>query len=681
MQDCRRCSKKKSLSASDEWWSVSLKKVQFDTKVLATAIALMSGASAAVEESLTLEGFEEELAWLQEETMVVSASRVSESLKKTAASVTVIEGETIRDMGARNLKEALRIVPGLGISQSNVWVDKIDVRGIQDWFSKKVLIMIDSHPMDVDLINGGSTTLSDRMPLENVERIEVIRGPASALYGANAFSALINVITKQPGEEGSVITQRGGSDGEQDTDLQVRGKWGEVNAALHVNLHKDNGDDVPVASDAASNAGNTNPWNDSWLVDLNLQYEGASLRLMSQDRKDGPRFGIVHILNERDQAHLGHSFVELGYQWDPSEDLQLKSRLWHDDFFFDNFWDAYGAVGNTMQSGVTTTKTGLELLGDYHLNEQHRVVGGVFAEKQRSFDITYFFNGADISAPSTSWADPGERKLWALFAEDLWDVRDDLRLTLGARYDHYSDFGGVLNPRGGLNWIVDNQLTVRAMYGEGFRAPTFGELFNKNNSVVNGNPNLKPETTETVELGVLLDPRKDLHLAATLFKTEIQDSIALGSGAIYQNNSASKTRGLELEGKLDLYRGSYLAANYTWQDSEDDSGVELADVPDHRANLMFNHRLNREFNLFLDANFKGAVTRASSDSRSEVGGYMVLNASLHGRNFTGPWQGVSLTATVKNLLDKESYDPASTALQEDYRNSPRAFFVELAYDF
>ena len=125
---------------------------------------------------------DEEREWLEEETFVVSASRVKENIKKTAASVSVIDDKMIEAMGANTLLDVLRTVPGLGVHQSQLFVNEIESRGVKTWFSEKVLILLDASKPSRPR-NGGATLQYDTLNLQNVERIEVVRGPASALYG------------------------------------------------------------------------------------------------------------------------------------------------------------------------------------------------------------------------------------------------------------------------------------------------------------------------------------------------------------------------------------------------------------------------------------------------------------------------------------------------------------------
>ena len=160
-----------------------------------------------------LNDIDNEISWLKEETYVISASRIKESIDKTPVNITLIDQKMIRDMGANNLTDIFRAVAGIGVSQSNIYVDKIESRGIKTWFSEKILFMLDGHSLNVDLLNGGATGAYKYFPIELIKRVEIIKGAASALYGENAFSAVVNIITKDSFDiDGTIASIKLGSD-------------------------------------------------------------------------------------------------------------------------------------------------------------------------------------------------------------------------------------------------------------------------------------------------------------------------------------------------------------------------------------------------------------------------------------------------------------------------------------
>ena len=154
---------------------------------------------------------EKELRYLQAETYVITPSRVPENIKKTASSVTVITDRQIRQMGARHLLDVVKIVPGMNHWFHCSGFPHIYAGGTATAFVSDILIMINSHPLN-ESYTGGALMAHDILMLDNVKRIEFVRGPGSALYGANAFSGVINVITKEADDiDGWELIARGGS--------------------------------------------------------------------------------------------------------------------------------------------------------------------------------------------------------------------------------------------------------------------------------------------------------------------------------------------------------------------------------------------------------------------------------------------------------------------------------------
>jgi len=178
--------------------------------------------------------------------------------------------------------------------------------------------------------------------------------------------------------------------------------------------------------------------------------------------------------------------------------------------------------------------------------------------------------GVNIPLPSVQdWPDKyvfptRKRNVWAVYVEDLWDIMEDLRLTIGGRYDHYSDFGGEISPRVGINWEFAQNFNTKFLYGRAFRAPSFMELYRR----TMGNPSLKPETEDSYELSLGAD-FFPFTGQVTAFYKNAKDYIRLeltgGSPPSwkYMNVSEQTSQGVTLQMKYDLGRGTYLSMNYT----------------------------------------------------------------------------------------------------------------------
>jgi outer membrane cobalamin receptor len=639
---------------------------------------------------------QDEASWLKDETYVISASRVKENIKKTSASVTIIDEETINKMGANTLLDVLRVVPGMGVSQSNIYVDKIAVRGIQTWFSEKVLVLLDGHSLNSDLLNGGATGTFASLPLENIKRVEIIRGPASALYGENAFTALISIITKDAKDVNGVqISAKAGSYNTLITNLLLGKTYGDYDVTANINYRDTDGYSAYVANDSVGNSGNSNPTSERLNANLSVKHNnGFYAKANFNTTEEGSRYGAAHAINNEDNSKREAYFVELGCKNEISDNYTLDSRVYRDFFQYDNTLRVFPAGSPTPlftngmlgYVGLDNIKSGFETLLTLR-KENYTVVSGLSYERQQIKNPWQKLNwnpltGAplssvqDFSDPSTNFVSEEDRKFWAAYSELLYDVREDLRLTAGVRYDHYSDFGGVLNPRLGAAWEINTHSTVKLMYSEAFRAPTFAELYNKNNPALVGNPNLKPEKVKTVELNVQNTSVDNLEASLSIFKSTINDIITTASST-YVNQGKTTTQGIEAELKQNLRRGSYIVANYTYQNPKnDETSQRLENISRHQGYAALNYRLNNTYNLYSDAKYVGKQTRSAADTRTPVESSITTNVTLLAKDLI--LKDLQMKFSLYNLFDEKSYDSNAPY---DYPLAGRSYMAELSYKF
>lgn len=642
---------------------------------------------------------EDEASWLKDETFVISASRVKENIKKTSASITVIDEDTINKMGANTLLDVLRVVPGLGVSQSNIYVDKIGVRGVETWFSEKVLILLDGHSLNSDLLNGGATSAFANFPLEHIKRIEIIRGPASALYGENAFTALINIITKEAQDiNGVQISAKSGSFNTSAANLLLGKRYENVDITANVNYRDTNGYKAYIESDSIGNSGHINPTSKRVNTNLSIKHKsGFYAKANYNTTEDGPRYGAAYALNNEDMSKRETYFVELGYKDKINDLYTLDTRVYHDSFKADNLWEifpeGYTNIFHTTYpngmlaiSGYTNKKSGMETLLTLK-KENYTFISGLSYETQKLQDPLYKTNynpstGAPLSSmqnfsdPSTNFVSEADRKFWAAYSELLYDVTESLRLTAGVRYDHYSDFGGIFNPRLGAAWEINPHNNIKLMYGEAFRAPTFAELYNKNNPALVGNSSLNPERVKTIELNLQNTSLDNLEVSLSIFNSAIDDIIST-AGNTYVNQGKTTTQGVEAEIRQNLHRGSYIVANYTYQNPKcSTTSQSLENISRHEGYLALNYRINSTFNLYTDAKYIGKQTRASTDTRDEVKSSITSNATVLAKDVM--LKDLQMKFSVYNLLDKKTYDSSSPY---DYPLGGRSYMAELSYKF
>jgi outer membrane cobalamin receptor len=666
-------------------------------RFLCTSIIFLSPYLGAYAESAVPDydrDLESELKFLAAERQtVVTASKLEERVEKTIATTTVITQDEIRRIGARNLFDALRLVPGIGVTQTALGIREIEVRGVKTFFSEKVLFLLNGHPLDHNLNNAGSTWVYDDLPVDTIQRIEVVRGPGSALYGANAFLAVINIITQDAKDVDGVQTSAGW--GSFDTQ-QYRASWGKqfdntAEAAIHFNFTDTNGIGTSVPEDSLSIQGKdslapglSQLTERRYDLEWKLGYQGFKLDGRYINKRMGAFVGANFALSDRTDQDYENYFIRLSRTWVIQDDFRIDANIYHDFFSFNNLLQLEPSV--FARPALKAARTGGELQGTYRIAANNTLIAGFSYAEEEQYDATHEGGSSPKSLqPIMPFTEAVGRRRWGVYAQDVWDAFDTLRITLGARYDDYSDFGGTFNPRLGLNWEFIDNYSLKFSYGTAYRAPAFGELSLINNQLLAGNSSLEPEEAETFETGIIAHPVSRLTAQAVYYHSRISKIIGLvptsQSLARYENNGAIISEGVELEGRYDLgeeFQGSYVAANYVYQNPTQNDR-RLPNVPHNRANVMLNWAFDSHWSGLAHVLVKSSTARAAGDARNDVPGYAVLNLSLLNRNLL--WKGVDVSFTMYNVLDKKYFDPAPPVVPGDYQQAGRAYFGHVSLKF
>lgn len=619
-----------------------MKKVTYIISLL-NFLPLQAGAADVRPVAIAADdnALESELAWLHAEAYTMTATKTKESLNKTTATVTTITQQQISDMGARNLLDVLTLVPGFGITQSRFGMRQVEVRGLTTLLSEKVLFMLNGHPLDHNLLNAGSVLDYDDLPVGTIKRIEIVRGPGSALYGANAFLAVVNIITQNAKDlNGFHASATGGSFDTQ----QYKASWGKqfdnsFEAALHFNFTDTKGIKSPLYTDSSrSTVGKSQLSETRYDIEWQLGYQDFKFEGRYIDKQQGAFFGASSMLSDnRTRQNYENYFLKLSRQWKLTDDLTIDTQVFHDVFTVDNIWQ----VGsNTFWHSVTPNKrTGGEIQANYTVaNNQKLIAGFSYAKEVQNKLVDEYGPSPFDLTPGPNSTTNKKRSRWGVYAQDIWDPFKNLHLTIGIRYDDYSDFGSTLNPRVGLNWEFIQDYSLKFSYGTAYRAPSFGEL-TYTNPLTKGNPSLQPEKAKTLEGGIVAHPIFGLTTQVTYYYTDINKIISAtpqpGAGSTpFKNGGQIAAQGVEGEIRYDFtgnLHGSYLSANSVWQRSIQ-SGHQLADVPRYRTNLMANWAIDKTWSSFAHVLIKSRTLRDVSDTRANVAGYTTVDLGVLGKN-------------------------------------------------
>lgn len=640
------------------------------------------------------------------DAVVVTASGFEQMVREAPASISVITREELETRPVHSLADVLEDVEGVdvGVGVDKTGAPQISLRGMP---SEYTLVLIDGRRQNtsgnVAPNNFGNTANSFIPPMSAIERIEVIRGPMSTLYGSDAMGGVVNIITRKVGQEwggsaGAQLTvqgddafgdQRGAEfyvDGplvDGRLGLAVRGSWNERDAA-HVQYTDESGEEVE-------------PWMGANPVEARRHNAGARLSLTPSDFHDlWLDVSVQRQKFDNSEGQMG-TLGSGGYAETLRFDRDQALLAW--DGRFDRF-----AVEASLQQVSTQTHgrllpAGVEGAGGpRRLENENRIADLKFVTSLGAHTFTTGGQFIDAELVDGVVGAPFEFEQWALFAEDEWRINDALGLTLGARHDDHSVFGGHLSPRAYLVWNAGPDWVVKGGYSEGYRSPNIEELtpgirgFGGQGTIpLIGSPGLKPETSATTELGVYYANATGFSANLTLFNNDFEDKIASGTpipncaygltadeyaAADFSgldcfdagffpraptlgqsvNIDSAVTRGAEFAMRMPLARAWELSLNYTHTDSEqesgDDAGQPLTNTPRHLLNTALHWTPTTDLSLFLRGEYRSERYRGAGPAQDQLGDYKPYSQFHLGGRYQLNEQ-VSFNAAIHNLFDKD----------------------------
>lgn len=678
-------------------------------RALPVFMALIYAAAAAAQ---TTE--EEDMALIYGDKSNISiATGSSQPITRAPSSATVITAEDIKAMGATDLDQALESVPGLHVQMTSIHLLPIySFRGITSESNPQILMLVNGLPI-TSVYRGDRGMGWGGMPLENVARIEVIRGPGSALYGADAFAGVINVITKTANDiHGTEYGVRIGSFNSRDAWIQHGGKLGSLDAAFYLRTGSTDGQKNIIPQDAqtaydrafATNIslapGPINAQRKAIDAHADLSMDAWRFRATYQRREAGTGAGLagslqpgVYIPQTRRYTDLSYTQPDWAKNWDVSgvigyydikqETLQPNSVLYPAGAFGGAFPN--GMIGNP---GMFEQHTHASVSALYTGFEQHRVRIGTGWRKEdisetfefKNFDATFAPLPAVVNAtnnPALIYMLPHKRYVKYAFAQDEWNLAQDWTLTAGVRRDVYSDFGGTTNPRLALVWDAAYNIAVKAMHGTAFRAPSFANLYAINNPVIYGNPNLKPETMRTDELAFSWQATSDLKTNLNFFHYQMSN-IILPNPQQYKNAGSQTGRGMELEATLDASSNLRLTGNFSLQHSVNAAGQDVGMAPHRHLFARADWRFAPLWQFGTTVNHVAERMREPGDTRPNIPDYTTVDLNLHREKIADGWDA---SAMVTNLFNHAAWEPTFLALgiPSDLPLPGRAYYVQFQY--
>lgn len=614
-------------------------------------------------------------AAVQLEKIVVTASGFEQDIKKAAASISVLTQEEINKKAYRDVTDALKDVPGVVVTGGGSSSD-ISIRGMGSAYT---VIMVDGKKINTRSVRPNSDNSGiEQGWLPNIgaiERIEVIRGPMSGLYGSDAMGGVINIITKKTGNEwqGSI---------KLDTTLQEDSKSGNIyqsnaylSGPLIANLlsFKANGlfsqreeDEIYGGYNKqkirAGGAALSLTPNDDHTVELEYQRSiqnrdatvGKTISPVQTGRTPPVNSLTDYYRTEYNLTHRGqigavetHSYIQREENDNPSRNME--------------------AVNTTFNT-----------LNKINLNQHSLSFGGMYLKEELDD------KGNQLSLGGATPISSLDRYSWALFAEDAWNIVDEFTLTSSLRLDKDEKFGDHWSPKVYGVWDLNDHWVIKGGVSTGYKTPAlratvaeWGQATGGGQSkgVIVGNPELKPEKSINYEVSFNWDNLDNLNAGLTLFNSEFKDKIteirtcqgASGSlscdwlgekfdfVSLRENVDKANMRGVEATLGWKVLPNVNLSANYTFTDTEQKSGVNkgkpLNEMPKHMFNTTADWEISDQFSSWGRVNYRSKTSDYLSRTAMAKGkpAYTLVDVGLNYK----PTQNIAIAAGVYNLFDKE----------------------------
>lgn len=664
---------------------------------------LTKGAEAADgqnEERLEL------LELLEAQTEIATKTRLNADY--VPGIVNVLHGSELEIRGYRTVWDALALVPGIDLSIESTGRRQVIVRGMGDVFSSgNVKLMLNG--VAVNMARDGMFNPIMNIPIEQVERIEVMRGPGSAIHGEFAIAGVVNVMTYQENNKVYALTGDNGLRG-----AGVQAAWESVTKNFRIgfsgsywqrdNTGTDSGTDMMYVFESGSESDSyaPGPVNDRIEVGaavFNLEYKDFSLLMQLNEDAMGDHFGINLTLPPHDElTYRTHSRgVEL------RQDIKLNSNLKTKLFAG---WRSAGIHRDNLYLGPSSyffSDSGIDIyLDDKYREEEwyggfewfwkpgimHKVLLGAMyrdidvpeSRRRINLDPDTYTPTTSLNDFSTTPAENTSRRISSLFAQEEFRASDAITLTLGVSYDRYSNSADSLAPRLAGVWRISRANIVKLQYGHAFRPLAMVEISPSGKKI-------KPTTIDTYDF-IYIHKSALYESKLSLYTSTVRDQIVYDETAVsYVNTSEAHFSGGELELTYRFANQMQLDANYSYIHSNDSDSNEavpgsvrwLADV-----NLVVPFS---QSNLHIGAESTGEHYRHVDDPRGPQNGVTVYRLT-YAQNVAKDY---TLRLGVKNITDERVAYPSPLTLDAtwtsvpSYRNdmpeSGRSWWLELQYHY
>jgi outer membrane receptor for ferrienterochelin and colicin len=607
---------------------------------------ILPTVATAQQDSISAESEKDYFSLSLEDLMNIPVSVASKSeltVRESPGIISVITEQEIKNSGARDLIDVLSLIPGVQLGGDVQGIVGMSIRG--NWAHEgKVLVLLDGQMMNETLY--ATVNLGNHFDVNNIDRVEMIRGPGSSIYGGFAELGVVNIITKSGkkidganlavryGQTNETYARRSASvaigKGSNDFEYSIKGFFSQGNRS---------GESMPdytgyVGSLADENTINTNH------VNASLRIKGFSARLIYDDQKTNSIVWFDSTLRSPTNLDFQAINGELKYEAVINQKFTLTPKL---NFNIQKPWATEGDAAGDWAFDVSSSRINANLNASYKPNDKVDIAFGIDSYFDKAKDELSLFpdNGKDEVTYNNV----------APFVQARF-ITPVANITVGARFDNHSAFGSAFSPRIGLNKTID-KLHMKLLYSRAFRAPSIENLNFSVKNVIGGGNQIAPETTDVIEFEIGYLIGSNMTLTANVYSIKIEDPIVYTvitddadvDYEVYKNFSKAGTSGFEAEYKWKDKWG-YLTLNYSYY-TADKNKVNLYEVPQSKGSVLANanskiaayasFRLGKTFSLNPSIYYTGKQYGAipvdgSSSIVAEIDPFVNFNLYLNANN-------------------------------------------------
>jgi outer membrane receptor for ferrienterochelin and colicin len=612
---------------------------------------------------------------------VITASKYAQNIAGAASSISVITADNIKQYGYRTLGEALNSQRGMYLSNDKNYI-YVGSRGFSrpTDYNNRLVVMIDGHNMN-EVVYGSAFMGNELgLNLDNVERIEIIRGPGGSVYGSGAMLNIINIIMKKGAEtNGASVSAGTGSFGKYDlsavygekfknTDISVSGTSGLYNGENYYFSELD----APQTNYGVSRGMD---WEKYVGLQGSIIHNNLKLSGDFSSRSKGIPTGAFNTDLTGDVESLDQrSYAEFSYKVELKKNSSLLFRTYYDDYYYSG---SYPTNGENSFDASTGRWAGTEIQYYLEAGKRNVVTAG--------FEYKYIFRSdyKDWSDDTTYFNRNFPFSFLSFYAQDQIKIIKNLNLTAGLRYDHYSIFGQAASPRLALVYSYSTASFIKLLYSEAFRIPNMYESFYESFDDQESNPDIKPERIHAIELNWAHKLSETTYGTLSLYRFSmfnLIDQVLDESNdlTVFRNIGKAIGRGVEYELKyIQPASKNQAFLNFTLQRAIDDNTDRiLTNSPAFMIKSGFVFNVTKYFNVAPEFFFETGRKTLLGNNTGDV---YLFNLGINSVKFLKHFE-VSLKA--KNLLNRKYYSPGGYEHAQDVlvQNS-RNIYLKLTANF